>query len=330
MCVVGQPPYLLREPLTCWHVTTAGHTSSMHGFSDYYVLLEVGQSADAEEIKRAFRRLARRFHPDRNQGDPQATERFKAVRQAYQVLSNPEQRRAYDHARRDPTALNGYASGAPPLNGSRAGGSEGLDGHAFAALFDRAGAEPQESLGSVFARFFDEPAPRGQDVEVQARLSFDEALHGGKTSVRLPQGGQLRISVPRGVRSGLKIRFPGRGTPALRPGGEPGDLYVTFRVEPSEHFRREGDDLHVTETVSALEAMLGATRCIPNAYGKLVKLPIPPGTQPGDRLRLRGQGVVTTERTGDLYVEVQVAVPRDLTEGQREALNACARKLGLL
>ena len=301
----------------------------MHGFSDYYVLLEVGRSADTGEIKRAFRRLAHRFHPDRNQGDPQAAERFKAVQEAYQVLSNPEQRRAYDHARHD-------AAGAEPRgrahNGERSGGlpAQSLDGHAFATLFDQAGAEPPESLGSVFARFFDEPVRRGQDVEVQVRLSFDEALHGGKTPVRLPHSGPLRIVVPRGVRSGLKIRFPGRGAPASHPDGEPGDLYVTFRVEPSEHFRREGDDLHVTETVSALEAILGATRCIPNAYGKLVKLPIPPGTQPGDRLRLRGQGVVTTERTGDLYVEVQVVVPRDLTDEQREALTSCVRRLGLL
>jgi molecular chaperone DnaJ/curved DNA-binding protein len=306
----------------------------MHGFSDYYVLLGVGYSAGSEEIKRAFRRLARRYHPDRHNGDATATERFKAVREAYHVLSDPERRRAYDLDHSGVSARNGQPAGGG-ANGTRRSGEHGfappsLDGHAFAALFEQAGAEPPESLGAVFARFFDEPVRKGADVEAQAHLTFEEALQGGKTPVRLPQGTCIRISVPRGVRHGLKIRIPGRGNEAPVPDGEPGDLYVTFRVEPSEHFRREGDDLHVVETVSALEAMLGGTRCIPNAYGKLVKLPIPPGTQPGDRLRLRGQGVATTERTGDLYVEVQVAIPRDLSEAQRKALATCARKHGLL
>ncbi|HLA64573.1 MAG TPA: DnaJ C-terminal domain-containing protein [Rhodothermales bacterium] len=298
----------------------------MHGLSDYYILLEVGHAAGPEEIKRAFRRLARRYHPDRNNGDPQAVAQFHAVREAYQILSNPDRRSFYDRALgRAPTQGR---NGAPTHENTTA--SSNLDGQSFADLFARAGTGqgPTGSPSPPFGGGVAMPR-RGLDVEAQASLTFEEALVGGKTGVRLPGGRELAVPIPRGVRHGTKIRFTGRGG-AAPAGGEAGDLYVTFRVEPSEHFRREGDDLHVVETVSALEAMLGAMRCIPNAYGQQVKLPVPPGTQPGDRLRLRGQGVETQEQTGDLYVEVQVAVPRDLTPEQRDALTACARRHGLL
>ncbi|MDX1419341.1 MAG: J domain-containing protein [Rubricoccaceae bacterium] len=302
----------------------------MAEITDYYQALEVDEGASAEDIKKAYRRLARANHPDRNPDDPGAEERFKAVQEAYEVLSDPEKRKAYDRARRNPFAGYGpgFGAGGPGGNGAEyvdlsdlfSGGAQGFaDGGGF---------------GDFISQIFDEPPrrrrpARGRDVETQVKLTFDQALRGGKTELRVGDGEPLRLTIPKGVRSGFKIRLRGRGRPGPG-GGEAGDLYVTFRVEPSPRFRREGDTLHVVETVSAMEAILGTTRAITNAYGKTVKVTIPPGTQPGERLRLRGQGVETAKRAGDLYVEVQVSIPRHLTDEQRAGLEACARKHGIL
>lgn len=294
----------------------------MTQITDYYRTLGVGEEAKADEIKRAYRRLAREHHPDRNPGNPDAEDRFKAVQEAYAVLSDVEKRRHYDRARRNPFVQ------AHPFAGV------GGNGHAYDApgsgplsdLFRRAEAF---DAGGLFDEVFGPArASRGRDVELQVPLSFEQALHGGKTDVHLPEGDTVVLPIPQGVRSGVKLRLKGRGRPG--PTGEPGDLYVVFRVEPSARFRREGDDLHLVETITVMEAVLGTTRAIANAYGKTVKVQMPPGTQPGERLRLRGQGVQTKEHVGDLYVEVHVAIPRHLTEEQRAGLERCARDLGIL
>ena len=269
--------------------------------TDYYLVLGVASEATPDEIKRAYWSVARTCHPDRNPGDPGAEERFKAVQRAYHVLSSADRRRAYDAAQV---------------------GWGGLD----ASPHMRA-----RSLDPLASLFFGDDPPldvRGADTEAQVRLSFDQALRGGRTEVRLPGGESVPLLVPKGVRSGLKVRVRERGQRAAT--GVRGDLYVTFRVDPDPQFRREGDNLHLTETVSAIEAILGTTRQITNAYGQTVKVHIPPGTQPGERLRLRGQGVETDARRGDLFVEVRVTVPRSLTDEQRETLAAAARDAGLL
>ena len=268
--------------------------------TDYYELLGIPETAPPEAVKRAYRALARSCHPDHNPNDAAAEDRFKNVQRAYHVLSNATRRQAYDAARQVQAAGFGRAQ---------------TNGYARDPLF------------SLF--FGDEPAPTGvgADVDAQVRLTFDQALRGGMTEVRLADGDPVRLTVPKGVRSGVKVRVRGRG----RSGASGrGDLYVTFRVEPTARFRREGDNLHVVETVSALEAIVGTTRSITNAYGQTIKATIPPGTQPGERLRLRGQGVETESRRGDLFVEVQVTVPRQLSAEQREALGATAREIGLL
>ena len=302
----------------------------MAEITDYYQVLGVDEGASAAEVKKAHRRLARTYHPDRNPDDPEAEERFKSVQEAYEVLSDPEKRKAYDRARRNPFAgYGGFGPASPAGNGA---------GHTgFVDLNDLFGEQAEfggeGGLGSFFSQVFEEPRARrrparGRDVETTVQLAFDQALQGGKTELKLSDGEPLRLTIPKGVRSGYKVRVRGRGQQA--PGAEPGDLYVTFRVEPSPRFRREGDNLHVTETISAMEAILGTTRAITNAYGKTIKVTIPPGTQPGERLRLRGQGVETAKHTGDLYVEVQVSIPRHLTDDQRKGLEQCARKHGIL
>ena len=246
--------------------------------TDYYRVLDVDDSASAEAIKHAYRRLARTCHPDHHPGDAVAEEQFKSLQSAYEVLVDASRRAAYDRSRRRPF-------GQTP--------------------------EARAARSDVFSFFFDDPAPRqvrGQDVEAQLQLTFDQALRGGTTDLPVHSGDPVRLVIPRGVRSGVKIRVSGRGQTA--PGGTPGDLYVTLRVDASPRFRREGDHLHIVETISAVEAMLGTSRSITNPYGQTIKVTIPAGTQPGERLRLRGQGVATPKRTGDLFVEVHVMVPR--------------------
>ena len=283
-----------------------GPAPTMSQGTDYYLLLGVPESASADAIKRAYRARARACHPDHHPGDAQAEEAFKSVQRAYHVLSDVRRRQAYDVAR---STTFGEFGWSPPRRAFSADG----------------GFDPLTSL------FFGDEAPppsRGTDAEAQVRLTFDQALRGGKTEVRLADGTSVPLTVPQGVRSGLKVRVRERGN--VGSSGERGDLYVTFRVEPAARFRREGDNLHVVELVSAIEAVLGTTRSITSAYGQSLKVQIPPGTQPGERLRLRGQGVQTPTRRGDLFVEVQVTVPRSLSDRQRAELEAAARKVGLL
>ncbi|MGM0704985.1 MAG: J domain-containing protein, partial [Bacteroidota bacterium] len=169
--------------------------------------------------------------------------------------------------------------------------------------------------------------PQTRDAETRLHLSFNEALEGGRQTVELPSGESIRLRIPKGVRSGYKIRLRNRGPTG--PSGKRGDLYVTFKVGDHPRFRREGNDLHLTETVSALDAMLGTKRRIPTPYGQNISVTIPAGTQPGEKLRLRGQGVQTENETGDLYVHVDVHIPENLSDDQRETLESAAHDAGL-
>jgi len=304
---------------------------------DYYDILGVDEDAGQSEIKKAYRSLARKHHPDRNPDDDRAEERFKEIQEAYSVLSDEEQRRQYDQRRKF-----GRGFGA---NGGFRPGQTGQGGREV--RFERGNLDDMfgggGGLGDVFESFFSgqqrsrpqdpfqqqrrQQAARGQDIETSLRLSFDEALQGGRRQVRLPNGETVRLKVPKGVRDGYKVRLRGRGQAG--PRGQAGDLYVTFRVGEHPRFRRKGDDIYLTERVSAFDAILGCTRRIPTPYGQKIKLNIPAGTQPGEKLRLKGQGVQMEEGNGDLYVEIDVHIPENLTDAQREALRTTADEAGL-
>ncbi len=319
---------------------------------DYYDTLGVAEDASAKEIKKAYRKLAQQYHPDRNAGDAAAEERFKEVQEAYDTLGDETKRKAYDRARHDP--YGGRFEGNP-FEGFAAGGGGG--GRYYRApdgtyvRVDTTGAGPGDvgeddfvfggggGLGSIFDQFFGgasgggagagETRYRGgRDVEATFRLSFEEALAGGPREFTTPSGDAVRITVPKGVRDGFKIKMSGRGEPSPSGRGEPGDLFITFRVTPESRFRRDGDDLTVTEEITAVEAMLGTTREVRTAYGQTVRLKVKPGTQPGTRLRIKGQGVETAKGTGDLYVEVEVTVPT-LSDDARAGLREWAEATGL-
>ncbi len=308
---------------------------------NYYEVLGVSEDADAAEIKKAYRKLAQKFHPDRNPGDAKAEERFKDIQEANEVLSDSKRRKEYDIERKNPFGAGGgfrtsnggefyrtpdgtyvrFESGPGGSGtGGFGGGSFGDMGGLFDSLFG-GGQRTEQPFGGRRRS-----APQ-LDISTSLRLSFDQALKGGKTEVSLPTGGRIRIDIPKGVRPGFKIRLKNRGRKG--PGGRRGDLYVTFEVDPHPRLRREGDDLYETVKINPFEAMLGSARQVTNGYGKKIKVTLPPGTQSGDRLRLAGQGVKADKATGDLFVEVEVDVPKDLSDDQRRILDEAARKAGL-
>jgi curved DNA-binding protein len=299
---------------------------------DYYRILGVSESATTDEIKKAYRKLARTYHPDRNPDKPAAEERFKEIQEAHSVLANDERRKEYDRARKNPFA--GYENTFRRGNG----GFNRRDPDNPYVRFESGGpfggfgpgaAEEPNVFGDFFGRIFGgegqpQPQHRAMDIEAEVHLSFPEALEGGRKTVSLPDGGQVRLTIPKGVRDGFKIKIRERGRSG---GGRRGDLYVTFRVERHPRFRREADDLYMTVEVDAFQAMTGASLDIENAYGRRVRVTVPAGTQPGDRMRLRGQGVESAKGTGDLYVELAVSIPRDLSEQQRDQIERIGREI---
>ena len=314
----------------------------MQATKDYYKVLGVGERANLDEIKKAYRKLARQYHPDQNQDKPDAEDRFKEIQEAYEVLSDTDKRRRYDRMRKNPfgnlfgdfTTRNGGRYYQRP-DGTYVRTDTGAPEEGFGGFGDFFGEDGiLGGIGDIFGKMFGGDAPQNPpkrsslNREKRVRLSFAQALKGGKTEVTLPNGKRVRFPYPKGVRPGFKMRVRGRG--AVGPNGQRGDFYIIFDVAKHPRFRRENDDLHITVKVNALEAMLGTTRRTTNAYGKRIKLTIPEGTQPGDKLRLRNQGVQTTKGTGDLYVEIDVTIPKNLTENQAELLRKAANQAGLI
>ncbi len=303
---------------------------------DYYDILGVDENASADEIKKAYRKMAQEYHPDKNPDRPDAEEKFKAIQEAYSVLSNTGERKQYDARRKNP--FGGFGNGFESQGGTyeRWGDGTGVRFDTGDAPFGETGG----GFGDIFSKFFGGGAAadpftehrtrrhRGADLETTLNLSFNQALQGGKTEVKLPDGARIRIDIPRGVDSGFKIRLRGRG--ADGPGGQRGDLYVTFQVAPHSRFKRDGNDLLTPVEINPFEALFGTRRSVRTPYGKQIKVPIPKGTQPGERLRLRGQGVVTDAGTGDLYVEVVVKIPEHLSPSDEAELRKAAEKAGLL
>ncbi|MDQ3958437.1 MAG: DnaJ domain-containing protein [Actinomycetota bacterium] len=277
---------------------------------DYYQTLGVSSTASKDEIKKAYRKLAQKYHPDANKGDAAAEARFKEISEAHAVLSNDERRREYDEIRR-------YGGGRD--FGFRPGGGRNVrvDIGDLGDLFGGNGGGVD--IGDLFGGFGFRPR-KGADVEAETVLSFEDAVEG--TTITLASGTKVRI--PPGVSDGTRIRVPKKGSPAPS-GGEPGDLYVNVRVRPHPVFSQgRGGDLVVDLPVTFPEAALGANVVVPTLDGN-VTVKIPPGTQNGRTLRVRGKGGPRPSGGhGDLLVRVVVEVPRKLSKAERDALQRFA------
>ena len=295
---------------------------------DYYEVLGVKRDASDDDIKKAYRKLARKFHPDLNPGDKAAEEQFKQVQAAYDVLANPEDRKLYDQYGENWRAVKSGAGAPPPdweqaqrAGGPRQGGAEpGFDFSDFDfGGFRSAGGEGFDIFEEIFSRAGRGRGPRsgrGRDVEGELELSLEEAHRGGRRSLQMQSGEVIEVNIPAGVRDGSTIRLPGQGG-AGSDGSEPGDLYLHIRLRPHPLFRVNGDDLEVELRIAPWEAVLGAKVEAPTIDGK-VEVTVPPGTNTGQRLRLRGQGLNKRNGgRGDEYVRMKIVVPKEVSADDR-------------
>lgn len=311
-------------------------------FKDYYAILGVPKDASEEDIKKAFRKLARKYHPDVAGNKAEAEEKFKEINEAYEVLSDPEKRRRYDQL--GARWKEGAGFEPPPGWEQAAGGPNWqsaefhFDGTGFSDFFERffgggrfggiedlfGGAQFGEA-GRMGAR--GPRARRGQDIEGDILVTLDEVQHGSVREIRLQQtdprtGRQethsFRVRIPVGVRDGQTIRVPGKGGPGSG-GGSAGDLYLRVRLAAHPDFRVRGGDLYYDLDLAPWDAVLGTTVQVPTLTGP-VSVRIPPGTQAGQQLRVRGRGLPAGggQPAGDLYILVRVQVPKKLTEEERK------------
>jgi len=288
---------------------------------DLYKTLGVGESADEAEIKKAYRKLAKEYHPDVTGNDKKKTERFKEINEAYGVLGDTQKRKEYDRLKHAPVRPDGMPEGFDPdafaqaFGGARAraGGSTiEFDGDAdlgdiFSSLFGGGGGGRATNPWAGRAR---QRQNRGADIIGQLSVSFAEAALGAERRVRTGEGGTVEIAIPAGVESGGRLRVPGHGAAAPGKGGAPGDLYLEIEVRPDAHLRRDGNDIELDMPITMAEAALGAKVEVPTVEGP-VTVSVPPGTSSGARLRLRGRGVKRPDGTrGDQFCRVEIVAPK--------------------
>ncbi|MFA6665389.1 MAG: DnaJ C-terminal domain-containing protein [Armatimonadota bacterium] len=301
-------------------------------YKDYYAILGVKKDAADKEIKAAYRKLARKYHPDVNPGNREAEEKFKEISEAYEVLSDKDKRARYDS----------FGTGGGPWTqhgpGPGAGGGFGYESYG-----PEMGGQRYD-IGGGFSDFFDmlfgggfgaagrQQGPiRGENIEAQLDVTLGEAFAGTTKAFTISNGRggtkRLEVKIPAGVNEGSRIRLAGKGHPG--PGGGPvGDLYLTIRMVPHPSFERKGDDLYREVAVPFTTAALGGEIEVPTLTGK-VKMKIPAGSQNGQTFRLAGKGMprLRKQEKGDLYAKLRITVPRTLTPGQKEMMQKLAESL---
>lgn len=307
---------------------------------DFYKVLGVSKDADEATIKKAYRKLARTWHPDQNKGNPEAEERFKEIGEAYTVLSNPEQRQQYDAIR---------AMGAGGFRGGAGGsGTSGVNfedifgafggGNGGNVRFSTSGGGAGINLDDILGAFggfgggssrgsspYQQAPQKGEDLHASTRITLKQSLSG--VNIKLAVSGKpMTVKVPKGIKDGQSVRLRGKGKASIN-GGSAGDLIVTIHVEEDPVYSREGNDLRMTLPVTFAEATLGANVELPLIDGSTVTVKVPAGSDSGRTLRLKGRGVVTKKGTGDLLATISVVVPKDLTPEQLDSIKSLADSL---
>ena len=297
---------------------------------DYYEMLGVSKTASDDEIKRAYRKLAMKYHPDRNANKKEAEERFKELNEAYAVLSDKEKRKQYDtfgkegfHQRfSQEDIFRGFdfddifssLFGGRARRESRAGGRGGVD------------------FGDIFSRAYQgggRASQKGEDALYELPITLEEAAFGGEKRISIPKNGkveEINVKIPAGIPSGKKLRVTGKGMEG-RSGGLAGDLYLQISIRPHPVFDREGDDITVEKEIGFSEAVLGTTIEVPTLEGTK-KVKIPPGTQSHTKMRLRGLGIPHFQGTGkgDEYVKVIVRIPKRVTDKSRKLIEELSKE----
>jgi DnaJ-class molecular chaperone len=315
-------------------------------FKDYYSTLGVAKTATEKEIKQAYRKLARKFHPDVNPGDKSAEARFKEINEAYEVLGDPPKRKKYDELGSNWRMYEQAAAGGAPGAGGGAWNVDfggGQPGGGFRTMTEEEMREifgDSDPFSDFFHTFFGGRAgpmggeaggarrtargPRqGRDVEHELELGLEDSYHGAMRRLSMTHDGQARtvdVRIPPGVGEGSRVRVSGEGEHGTG-GGQSGDLYLRIRQRPHPTFERKGRDLYTHITVPLTTAVLGGEADVPTLAGKPVRLRIPPTTQSGQVFRLKGHGMPVVGKAnehGDLYVTVDVELPRSLTSEQRK------------
>lgn len=291
---------------------------------DYYEALGVSRKASHDEIQKAYRSLARKYHPDLNPDDKQAAEKFKRVQQAYEVLGDKEKRQKYDQFGSAFEQMGGGAGGGWPPHGGTGGAGPQFQDIDFSQMFGGGGGQMPGGIEDILRQFGGggmgggsrrrrpRTPMRGGDVEAEIEIPFNVSIDGGSWEVSFRRGKEkpetISIKIPPGISDGKQMRLRGKGEPGPAD-GPAGDLLLTVRVAPHPHFTRRGNDLEVKVPVSFAEAALGAKVDLPTPRGRIA-LAIPASTSSGRRLRVRGLGVKTsTGEPGDLYAEVQIVLP---------------------
>lgn len=309
---------------------------------DFYAVLGVSKDVTAAELKKVYRKLARKYHPDSNPGDAASEAKFKEISEANSVLSDPEQRKEYDQIR----AMGSGARFTAGSGGQAGGGFEDVFGGMFnqgqggggrrSAGFQQGGGGFEDIFSGMFGgggfgqtsggyRGYGGPT-KGRDIIASTTLDFQTAVVGDTITLSQSEGKPIKVRIPAGVQDGQKIRLRGRGEPSP-DGGESGDIVLTVAVRPHPVFERDGLNLRLDVPVTFTEAALGATIEVPTLGGDPVRLRVAPGTPSGRVLRVKGRGVDAKEGKGDLLATVQVAVPSHLSDKAKAAVEALAEAL---
>jgi curved DNA-binding protein len=302
-------------------------------YKDYYKILDLNKSASADEIRKTYRKLARKYHPDVNPGNKAAEEQFKEVNEAYQVLTDPDARAKYD---RLGSSWSAY---------QRSGAQDGFDWSQWISSLNQSEGQINlndilSGLGSTgsgnFSDFFQAifgnmgvgqstpTSQKGQDYNQKVEITMEQAFSGTARVLRVG-GRRLEVKIPKGAKTGTKVRVRGEGAEGLS-GGPKGDLYLDISVTPHDIFEQVGDDLYLELPVNLYSAVLGGEAIVPTLKGK-IKLKIPPETQSGRIFRLKGQGMPNLknpDERGDLYAKVMVTLPENLTDQEIELFEELA------
>jgi len=324
---------------------------------DYYDILGVKRDASADDIKKAHRKLVRKFHPDVNKDNKQAEEKFKEVQEAYDVLSDPGKRRNYDQFGHAGVGAGGAASGNADVweqfrraqQGRSGGGGGGrhrwqpgpgvsvedMEGMGdFGDIFDqlfgaRGGGAGRGGMGGG-PRPGARPRPqpqRGADVEHSVTLTFDQAARGTTLPLQISRDGKLEtidVKIPPGVKDGSRVRIKGKGQDAA--GADSGDLYIVTRVQAHPYFRRDDIDLLLDVPISVWEALLGTKVDVPTLDGQRMTITIPPGTSSHAKLRIKGKGIERGEERGDQFCVIRVVMPKNISDNEKATIKELAAK----